>query len=104
MQSKSQHKDGTPSWFSSRDQRIGTIVNDLLQGEEVDVDSEIQNVRENGGSGGDQEDDEDMMDVEDVQPEHNRQGSGGAGPDATGGDPREEGEDSRRGGEDGGRA
>ncbi|KAJ9626526.1 hypothetical protein H2203_004159 [Taxawa tesnikishii (nom. ined.)] len=103
MQAKSQHKDGTPSWFSARDQRIGEIINQLLAGEDVDVENEVQNIQ-NGGDDDQGGDDDIMEDVEDTQPDHHRQGSGGAGPDATGGDPREEGEDSRRGGEDGGRA
>ena len=47
-----------------------------------------------------------MEDVEGTNPdaEHHRHGSGGAGPDATGGDVREEGQHSRDGGADGGRA
>jgi len=108
MQSKSQHKDGTASWFSHRDQNLGDIVNQLLQGEEVDVEEEVANMRQQNGDrgpdGGDN--DEAMEDAPgpDAGDEHHRQGSGGAGQDATGADPREEGEGSRRGGADGGRA
>lgn len=102
MQSKSQHKEGTASWFSQRDQKLGQIVDLLLSGEDVDVEREIGELDEGGNEDGN-DDDEDEMDV-DQQPEHHRQGSGGAGADATGGDPREEGEASREGGADGGRA
>ncbi|PYH44398.1 uncharacterized protein BP01DRAFT_82179 [Aspergillus saccharolyticus JOP 1030-1] len=105
LQSKSQHESGNPSWFSPRDIRLGEIVNTLLQGEEVDVEEEIANLPRGPSSGGD--DDETMEDVEGVDhdPNHNHGGnSGGAGPDATGGDVREEGQGSREGGADGGRA
>ncbi|XRM41357.1 hypothetical protein ABZX51_004636 [Aspergillus tubingensis] len=105
LQSKSQHEDGNPSWFSQRDLKLGEIVNGLLQGEDVDVEHEIANLPRGGPSGGD--DDETMEDVEGVDhdPNHNHGGnSGGAGPDATGGDVRAEGQGSREGGADGGRA
>jgi len=108
MQAKSQHKDGTPSWFSERDQHLGEIVHNLLQGEEVDVQHEIQTLgsSDRHGDGGNGGDDDVMEDVpgDDTAPDHHRAGSGGAGKDATGGDPRDEGGDSRRGGSDGGRA
>ncbi|KAK3696561.1 hypothetical protein LTR37_017903 [Vermiconidia calcicola] len=102
MQSKSQHKDGNASWFSQRDQRLGQIVDLLLSGEDVNVEQEVEEIRQQGrGGGGDggsgANGDTDMMDLD-------RQGSGGAGADATGGDPRDEGEASREGGADGGRA
>ena len=38
MQAKSQHKEGTASWFSQRDQHLGEIINQLLSGDEVDID------------------------------------------------------------------
>ncbi|KAI9924798.1 hypothetical protein ASPWEDRAFT_51476 [Aspergillus wentii DTO 134E9] len=104
LQSRTQHESGNPSWFSPRDLKLGDIVNTLLQGEEVDVEHEIANLPR-GPSGGD--DDETMEDVEGVDHDssHNHGGnSGGAGPDATGGDVREEGQESREGGADGGRA
>ncbi|KAJ5091745.1 hypothetical protein NUU61_006615 [Penicillium alfredii] len=104
MQSRSQHERGDPSWFSPRDLKLGEIVDVLLQGEEVDVEHEIATLPRRP-SGGD--DDETMEDVEGVDhdPSHNHGGSsGGAGPDATGGDIREEGQGSREGGADGGRA
>ena len=104
MQAKSQHKEGDASWFSQRDQRLGQIVDLLLSGEEVDVEREVDEIRRQGGSGGEGDGegangdaDADLMDLD-------RQETGGAGQDATGGDPREEGEASREGGADGGRA
>ncbi|KAL4786057.1 proteasome complex subunit Rpn13 ubiquitin receptor-domain-containing protein [Aspergillus varians] len=104
LQSKSQHDEADPAFFSSRDLKLGWIVNTLLQGEEVDVETEVATITR-GPSNGD--DDETMEDVEGVDhdPSHNHGGSGGgAGPDATGGDVREEGQESRQGGADGGRA
>ncbi|KAK2784549.1 hypothetical protein FQN52_008970 [Onygenales sp. PD_12] len=105
LQSRSQHQSGNPAWFSPRDLELGRIVNELLQGEDIDVTQAIANLpRGDGGNGGD--DDETMEDVEGADRSPNRRGggSGGAGPDATGGDIREEGEESREGGADGGRA
>ncbi|KAJ5135683.1 26S proteasome complex ubiquitin receptor subunit Rpn13 [Penicillium bovifimosum] len=103
MQSRSQHENGDPSWFSPRDLKLGEIVDVFLQGEEVDVEHEIANLPSRP-SGGD--DDETMEDVEGTEHDPNRYstGSGGAGPGATGGDVREEGQESREGGADGGRA
>ena len=106
LQSKSQHGEGEASWFSLRDQRLGQIVDSLLRGEEVDVEQEMQEVRGGDGGGGGEgggggdgggADDADLMELD-------RTETGGAGQDATGGDPREEGETSREGGADGGRA
>ena len=104
LQSKSQHPQGDPSWFSARDLKLGQIVNNLLQGEEVDVQQEIAQLPQD--QDGQDDDDEPMEDVEGANHDRNRRpsGSGGAGPDATGGDVREEGEQSREGGADGGRA
>lgn len=106
LQSKTQHPQGNPSWFSERDQKLGQIVDMLLSGEEVDVAYELRDIRNRRGPGRPDDDDETMEDVEgtDHAPNRHRQGSGGAGPDATGGDIREEGEESREGGADGGRA
>jgi 26S proteasome regulatory subunit N13 len=102
MQAKSQHSSGDADWFSQRDQRLGQIVDAFLQGDEVDLDSEVRELRGQGGNGGGSGSgagggEEDLMDLD-------RQETGGAGQDATGGDPREEGEASREGGADGGRA
>ena len=105
LQSKSQHAQGDPGWFSPRDLKLGQIVDQLLQGEEVDVQQEIASVP-SGQGGPDGDGDEPMEDVEGTGTgaEHHRGGSGGAGAGATGGDIREEGEGSREGGADGGRA
>ncbi|OCK77543.1 hypothetical protein K432DRAFT_384605 [Lepidopterella palustris CBS 459.81] len=106
LQSKTQHPQGNASWFSERDQKLGQIVDMLLSGEEVDVAEELRELTNRRGPGRPDDDDETMDDVEgtDHPSGHHRQGSGGAGADATGGDIREEGEESREGGADGGRA
>jgi hypothetical protein len=75
----------------------------LLQGEDVDVDGEIADMRRGDGGDDGQGGDEDLMDL-DGGPGLERRETGGAGQDATGGDPRDEGESSREGGADGGRA
>jgi 26S proteasome regulatory subunit N13 len=105
MQSKPQAQNGDASWFSPRDLKIGQIVDTLLQGEDVNVSEEIAQVR-GGGNGGNEDEDQTMEDVEGHgdPSEHHQGGSGGAGPDATGGDIREEGAGAREGGADGGRA
>jgi hypothetical protein len=104
MQSKPQSTSGDPSWFSPRDLKIGEIVHNILQGEEVDVKQELEQVG-GGNSRRDDDDDATMEDVEGRRDHHDHaRGSGGAGPDATGGDIREEGEESREGGADGARA
>ncbi|KAI1759746.1 proteasome complex subunit Rpn13 ubiquitin receptor-domain-containing protein [Hypoxylon sp. FL1150] len=104
LQSKPQGRNGDPTWFSPRDLKIGDIVDRLLQGEEVNISQELAAiVNTDDDRRGD--DDETMEDVEghgDSNEPHG--GSGGAGPDATGGDVREEGEGSREGGADGARA
>lgn len=104
LQSKSQSPSGDPSFFSARDLKLGAIVDQLLQGEDVNVPSAIADLRT--GDNGDGDDDEPMEDVEGAAhgSEHREGGTGGAGPGATGGDIREEGEESREGGADGGRA
>lgn len=73
-------------------------MNDLLQGNEVDVHEELASSGRNNGN-----DDEDM---EDAPPDNDltRTSTGGAGAGATGGDVREEGAGAREGGADGGRA
>ncbi|EEH08315.1 conserved hypothetical protein [Histoplasma capsulatum G186AR] len=106
LQSGSQHPNGNPAWFSTRDLEVGRIVNALLQGEDIDVAHAISNLPRNSHDGNGGDGDETMEDVEgaDHNPIHRRGGSGGAGPGATGGDIREEGQESREGGADGGRA
>lgn len=94
LQSKTQSTTGDASHFSARDLKIGEVVNSLLQGEEVDVQQAVAEMR----AGHPPNDDDDDATMEDVE------GQGGAGPGATGGDIRNEGEDARDGGADGGRA
>ncbi|RDI81168.1 Mannosyl-oligosaccharide 1,2-alpha-mannosidase [Venturia inaequalis] len=98
LQSKNQHPNNKPNHWSDKDLKLGKIVNDLLQGNEVDVQEELASARRNNGN-----DDEDM---EDAPPDNDltRTSTGGAGAGATGGDIREEGEGARGGGADGGRA
>ncbi|KAK4919467.1 hypothetical protein LTR49_012845 [Elasticomyces elasticus] len=104
MQSAPQNKDGKLGWFSARDQKIGQVIDALLQGEEVDIEQEAREIREGGqGDDGDDGGDADAMEVDHGE-SLTRQETGGAGQDATGGDPREEGHASREGGADGGRA
>lgn len=107
MQSKTQHRDGSLSWFSQRDQRLGQVVDALLQGEDVDVEGEIAEMRHDDGGHDDAgpSGDADAMELDQQGGAAlSRQETGGAGQDATGGDPRDEGEASREGGADGGRA
>lgn len=104
MQSKSQDSMNDPAWFSPRDLKIGQIVDQLLQGEQVDVQDSLANVTSAGGANDDDDDDgEDRM--EGVRRESQ---SGAAENLASGdpfiGDPGNEGEESREGGADGGRA
>ncbi|EXJ92638.1 hypothetical protein A1O3_01190 [Capronia epimyces CBS 606.96] len=105
LQSRSQHPQGDPAWFSARDLKIGHIVNNLLQGEEVDIQQELAELPQDQNPPDDDED-ETMEEAEGTDHALNRRPSQGpgAGPDATGGDFREEGEGSREGGADGGRA
>jgi len=98
LQSKSQSTSDDPSFFSARDLKLGEVVNSLLQGEEVDVQEAVAEMRAGHPPG---DEDETMEDVEGT--DHDREG-GGAGAGATGGDIREEGEGAREGGADGGRA
>jgi len=100
LQSKPQARNGDTSWFSPRDLKIGQIVDNLLQGEEVDVVTEMATAQ----GGQDDDGDEPMEDVEGHGDGTQHGGSGGAGPNATGGDIREEGSSAREGGADGGRA
>ena len=99
LQSKSQHPQGNPNWFSSRDLKLIEIVNLLLQGEDIDV---MEELREINNSNNDE--DQDMEDAEPRNPRLRANSTGGAGSGATGGDFREEGESNREGGADGGRA
>lgn len=100
LQSKPQGSD--PSYFSPRDLKIGQIVDSLLQGEQVNVAEEISAVQDGNDHADGDDNDETMEDAEG----HGHRGSvsGGAGPDAAGGDLRADGNVSREGGADGGRA
>ena len=98
LQSKSQHAQGDPAWFSPRDLRLGAIVDRLLQGEEVNVRDEVADVTNDPHGGGGAE-------MEDVRPEVSGdiQGNIGTG-DPYLGNPEDEGSDARDGGANGGRA
>ncbi|KAI1322203.1 proteasome complex subunit Rpn13 ubiquitin receptor-domain-containing protein [Xylariaceae sp. FL0255] len=105
LQSKPQGRNGDPSWLSPRDRKIGEIVDQLLQGEDVDVARELRSVRDSGNDDSHGDDgDTAMEDAQGGDSNDFHGGSGGAGADATGGDVREEGEESREGGADGARA
>lgn len=103
LQSKTQHAQGDQGWFSPRDLKLGEIVDQLLQGEHVNVQEEMSNIpsgqdgQDDDGDGGDR--------MEGVRRESQ---SGAAENLASGdpfiGDPSNEGEESREGGADGGRA
>ena len=99
LQSKSQHPQGDRAWFSPRDEKIGQIVDRLLQGDEVNVQEEYANTSNDQGGDGDDEA------MEDAGPASHGdiQGNIGSG-DPFMGDPGNEGEESREGGADGGRA
>lgn len=99
LQSKSQHAQGDPAWFSPRDLKLGQIVDRLLQGDEVNVQEEIANVNNNQGVH-DREDDQ----MEDVRPGGGDVQGNIASGDPFMGNPEEEGEGPREGGADGGRA
>jgi 26S proteasome regulatory subunit N13 len=105
LQSKPQSRNGDPSWFSPRDLKIGQIVDNLLQGDDVDVTRELAQVSSDTNNP-DPDNDETMEDAEGTGDphDHHHGGSGGAGADATGGDIRQEGESAREGGADGARA
>lgn len=104
LQSRSQHAQGEPAWFSPRDLKLGQIVNRLLQGAEVNVEEEISTII-HGHSGDGDDDDDSTSRMEDVRSEGK---SGPPGNIASGdpfiSDPGEEGQNSREGGADGGRA
>jgi 26S proteasome regulatory subunit N13 len=102
LQSKSQSSRNDPSWWSARDKELIVIVDQLLAGEEVDVQQSLANIPDNNDDDGG---DTAMEDADaPSNPGPRRSSTGGAGGDATGGDFREEGEEAREGGADGGRA
>ena len=99
MQSKSQHPQGDPSFFSPRDLKIGWIVDRLLQGDEVNVTDEVANISKNqGGSEGDE-----AMEDAALGGNDDNQGSSGSG-DPSSGNPETGSAENRQGGADGGRA
>lgn len=102
LQSKTQHDQGDLGWFSPRDLKLGEIVDQLLQGEQVNVQEELKNIPSDQGG---HDDDDGRNRMEDVRRESQ---SGTAENLASGdpfiGDPSNEGEGSREGGADGGRA
>ncbi|KAL8967600.1 MAG: hypothetical protein Q9183_002839 [Haloplaca sp. 2 TL-2023] len=105
LQAKSQHAEGDQGWFSPRDLKLGEIVDQLLQGEQVNVQEEMSNVPGAQGDPDNNDDDNDGDRMEGVR----RESQGGTGENlASGdpfiGDPSNEGEESREGGADGGRA
>lgn len=100
LQSKPTHSSGKPNAFSEKDLKLGEIVNQILSGDDVDVQSELNQI----DGAGRPDDDEEMEDAPPEDHELRRTSTGGAGADATGGDIREEGSSAREGGADGGRA
>ena len=99
LQSKGQHPQGDRAWFSPRDEKIGRIVDRLLQGDEVNVQEEYANIsNDNGGNG----DDEAMEDAGPASHGDTHSNVGGGDPFMS--DTRNEGDESRGGGADGGRA
>ena len=99
LQSKGQHPQGDRAWFSPRDEKIGQLVDRLLQGDEVNVQEEYANISNDQGGDGD----DDAMEDAGPARQNEIQGNIGSG-DPFMGDPRDEGEESREGGSDGGRA
>lgn len=91
LQSREQ-PPGQHRQFSHRDLKLGQIVNDLLQGNEVDPQSELADLR-NGNTGDEDDGDEDMQDAQ-----------SGDEDDATTSDTREAGAGFGGGSADGGRA
>lgn len=108
IQSKSQHPDGNPNWFSARDLKYGQIIDLMLAGEEVNVEEELQEFNSHGPNGN-QGDSSNADNAEGGSganrgPRLRSNSTGGAGSGATGGDVRDEGSGARDGGADGGRA
>ena len=99
---QSSNNGPNPNTWTHRDLKLGEIVNQILQGEEVNVQQAMADLPSGGGPGGD--DDTTMEDADGSGSDLQRAASGGAGADATGGDVRDEGEEAREGGADGARA
>lgn len=104
LQSKSQHPQGDPAWFSPRDLKLGQIIDRLLQGDNVNIAEEMASISNNqGGNGGDENGSSSLM--EDLRSEI-RDGTSENTPapesftDGTGNESRGSGQ----GGADGGRS
>lgn len=104
LQSRSQDPQSDPSHFSARDKRLGDIVNQLLQGEEIDVDSEVAALRNVRGPHDTSDDAMDDVQDTDHANEELRRGDGDGGAGSAGGAAPDQGEESREGGANGGRA
>lgn len=102
LQSASQSPEGKANWFSQRDLKMIKVVDLFLSGQEVRFEDLTEPVTFEQSPRGDGDGDEEMGDAEPDLERH--ESTGGAGPDATGGDFREEGEEAREGGADGARA
>lgn len=54
LQSRSQHPEGDPAWFSPRDLKLGQIIDRLLQGDTVNIAEELASIsNDKGGTDGD---------------------------------------------------
>lgn len=53
LQSKSQHPQNDPAWFSPRDLKLGQVIDRLLQGDTVNVAEEVASLANNQGGNGD---------------------------------------------------
>ena len=68
LQSKNQHPEGNPAWFSPRDLKLGQIVDRLLQGDSVNIAEELAGIsNDKGGNDGDENGSSSLM--EDLRPE-----------------------------------
>lgn len=103
LQSKSQHAQGDQAWFSPRDLKLGEVVDQLLQGEQVNVQEELNNIPSGRSGQGDSDDGGDRMEGVRRESQSGTAENLGSG-DPFIGDPNNEGEGSREGGADGGRA
>lgn len=84
LQSKSQHSKGNPSYFSPLDLKRGEIVNRLLQGDDFNVQEELDSVPKGKGDNDGSHDD---VVMEDADPEGHGDApaSGGGGSTEKGG-------------------
>jgi len=80
LQSKSQHPKGEPSYFSPLDLKRGEIVNRLLQGDEFNVQEELDSVPKDEG---DKDGSHDDVVMEDADPEGHGEASASGGGDSS---------------------